>query len=197
MFQGGQNGIATAVPKARGFKSLRTPAQVVYSDHLNNLSGTVDNFALYEAGLIETPFHSVKVITRGELTAKLVLQTQGASKSVVAALEAAGAHSKRPPRRAKPHANKPRQRTLRKKHFLPTQRQSTSRPKRCFVPEETLRIDARSKIYLYAIGFAKKITTRLGVADCSQARNIVTHVPVLYWISATPTIILAHPSLLI
>ena len=65
MFQGGQNGIATAVPKVRGFKSLRTPAQVVYSDHLNNLSGTVDNFALYEAGLIETPFHSVKVITRG------------------------------------------------------------------------------------------------------------------------------------
>lgn len=90
MFQGGQNGIATAVPKARGFKSLRTPAQVVYSDHLNSLSGTVDNFALYEAGLIETPFHSVKVITRSELTAKLVLQTQGASKSVVAALEAAG-----------------------------------------------------------------------------------------------------------
>lgn len=90
MFQGGQNGIATAVPKARGFKSLRTPAQVVYSDHLNNLSGTVDNFALYEAGLIATPFHSVKVITRGELTAKIVLQTQGASKSVVAALEAAG-----------------------------------------------------------------------------------------------------------
>ena len=63
---------------------------MVYSDHLNSLSGTVDNFALYEAGLIETPFHSVKVITRGELTAKLVLQTQGVSKSVVAALEAAG-----------------------------------------------------------------------------------------------------------
>lgn len=90
MFQGGQNGIATAVPKGRGFKSLRTPAQVVYLDRLNDLKGTVDNMALYEAGLIATPFHTVKVIARGELTAKLTLKTQGASKSVIEAIEKAG-----------------------------------------------------------------------------------------------------------
>ena len=90
MFQGGQNGIATAVPKARGFKSLRTPAQVLYSDRLNSLKGNADNFALYEAGLIATPFHPVKVIARGDLTAKITLQTQGASKSVIAMLEKAG-----------------------------------------------------------------------------------------------------------
>lgn len=90
MFQGGQNGIKSAVPKARGFKSLRTPAQVVYLDRLNDLKGTVDNFALYETGLIATPFHTVKVILRGELTAKVALKTQGASKSVVAAIEKAG-----------------------------------------------------------------------------------------------------------
>ncbi len=90
MFQGGQNGIATAVPKGRGFKSLRTPAQVVYLDRLNDLKGTVDNMALYEAGLIATPFHTVKVIARGELTAKLTLKTQGASKSVVEAIKKAG-----------------------------------------------------------------------------------------------------------
>ncbi|MFZ1600073.1 MAG: 50S ribosomal protein L15, partial [Candidatus Saccharimonas aalborgensis] len=62
MFQGGQNGIATAVPKSRGFKSLRTPAQVVYLDRLEGLKGIVDNYALYEANLIATPFHTVKVI---------------------------------------------------------------------------------------------------------------------------------------
>lgn len=90
MFQGGQNGIASAVPKGRGFKSLRTPAQVVYLDRLNDLKGNVDNFALYEAGLIATPFHTVKVILRGELTAKVSLKTQGASKSVIAAIEKAG-----------------------------------------------------------------------------------------------------------
>lgn len=90
MFQGGQNGIVSAVPKGRGFKSLRTPAQVVYLDRLNGLKGTVDNFALYEAGLIATPFHTVKVILRGEVTGKVSLKTQGASASVVAAIEKAG-----------------------------------------------------------------------------------------------------------
>ena len=90
MFQGGQNGLVTAIPKGRGFKSLRTPAQVVYLDRLNDLKGNVDNFALYEAGLIATPFHTVKVIARGELTAKLTLKTQGASKSVVEAINRAG-----------------------------------------------------------------------------------------------------------
>ncbi|MFZ1316842.1 MAG: 50S ribosomal protein L15 [Candidatus Saccharimonas aalborgensis] len=90
MFQGGQNGIATAIPKSRGFKSLRTPAQVVYLDRLEGLKGIVDNYALYEANLIATPFHTVKVIARGELGSKITLKTQGASKSVVAAIEKAG-----------------------------------------------------------------------------------------------------------
>ena len=89
-FQGGLNRIVTAIPKARGFKSLRIPAQVVYSDRLNDLKGNVDNFTLYEAGLITTPFHNVKVIARGDLTAKITLQTQGASQSVVAMLEKSG-----------------------------------------------------------------------------------------------------------
>lgn len=89
-FQGGQRALVQAIPKNRGFKSLRTPAQVVYADHLNGLKGTVDNFALFEAGLIATPFHTVKVIARGEVTAKLTLSTQGASASVKAAIEKAG-----------------------------------------------------------------------------------------------------------
>jgi large subunit ribosomal protein L15 len=97
MFQGGQNGIVSAVPKGRGFKSLRTPAQVVYLDRLNELKGTVDNFALYEAGFISTPFHTVKVILRGELTAKITLKTQGASKSVVEAITKAGGSFEKTP----------------------------------------------------------------------------------------------------
>lgn len=90
MFQGGQNGLVTATPKGRGFKSLRTPAQVVYLDRLNGLKGTVDNIALYEAGLVSTPFHTVKVISRGELATKVTLKTQGASKAVVEAIVKAG-----------------------------------------------------------------------------------------------------------
>lgn len=91
MFQGGQRPLAQAVPKARGFKSLRTPAQVVYMDNLNAFDGkTVDNALLFTEGYIATPFHTVKVIARGELKAKVDLKVQAASASVVAAIEKAG-----------------------------------------------------------------------------------------------------------
>lgn len=91
MFQGGQRALVQAVPKARGFKSLRTPAQVVYLDRLNEFDGkTADNMTMFEAGLIATPFHAVKVIARGELTAKVTLKVQGASKSVQEALTKGG-----------------------------------------------------------------------------------------------------------
>jgi len=91
MFQGGQRALVQAIPKARGFKSLRTPAQVVYMDHLNAFNGkTADNFTLFEQGYIATPFHTVKVIARGELTAKVTLNIQAASKSVQEAIAKAG-----------------------------------------------------------------------------------------------------------
>ena len=90
-FAGGSRTLVTAIPKARGFKSLRTPAQVVYLDHLNAFKGkTVDNQALYNAGYISTPYQSVKVILRGELTEKITLQVAGASKSVKLAVQKAG-----------------------------------------------------------------------------------------------------------
>jgi large subunit ribosomal protein L15 len=91
VFQGGQRPLVKAVPKARGFKSLRTPAQVVYLDHLNAFAGkTVTNDLLYKAGYISSPFHAVKVIARGEITEKVTLHIAGASKSVQAAIVKAG-----------------------------------------------------------------------------------------------------------
>jgi large subunit ribosomal protein L15 len=91
MFQGGQRALVQAVPKARGFKSLKSPAQIVYIDHLNTFKGkTADNFTLFEAGLVATPFHTVKIIARGELTEKVTLKVQAASASVKAAIEKAG-----------------------------------------------------------------------------------------------------------
>lgn len=91
VFQGGQRALVRAVPKARGFKSLRTPAQVVYLDTLNTFTGkVVDNAALFEQGFVGTPFHTVKVITRGELTAALTVKVAGASKSAQEAIKKAG-----------------------------------------------------------------------------------------------------------
>lgn len=86
-FMGGQGALVQRIPKAKGFKSLRVPAQVVYLDQLNALkTATIDNVALYEAGLIATPYHTVKVIGRGEYSGKATLKVQAASASVVAAI---------------------------------------------------------------------------------------------------------------
>lgn len=90
-FQGGQLPLVKSTPKARGFKSSRTPAQVVYLDTLNSFEGTVaDNHSLFEAHYVATPFHTIKVIMRGELTKPITLRVQGASKNVRAALTAKG-----------------------------------------------------------------------------------------------------------
>ena len=89
-FMGGQRAIMQAIPKLKGFKSLHAKAEVVYTDALNSLSGDVDNFALAENSLIKSPFNKVKVILRGELTAKINLKTQFASKTAIAAIEKAG-----------------------------------------------------------------------------------------------------------
>ena len=89
-FMGGQRAIMQAVPKLKGFKSFHPKAEVVYTDRLNDLKGKVDNYTLAEAGLITNPFVKVKVITRGELTSKVELETQFASKSALEAIKKAG-----------------------------------------------------------------------------------------------------------
>lgn len=84
MFQGGQRPLAQAVPKKRGFTSKRVEAQIVYLDSLNELAGKkVDNALLFELGYVATPFHSIKVINRGELNVKVDLRVQSASKSAI------------------------------------------------------------------------------------------------------------------
>ena len=94
-FMGGQRAIMQAIPKLKGFKSLHDKAEVVYTDRLNELSGNVDNFVLAEKNLISTPYVKVKVITRGELTAKIALETQFASKTAIEAIKKAGGSFKK------------------------------------------------------------------------------------------------------
>lgn len=89
-FMGGQRAIMQAIPKLKGFKSIHDKATVVYTDRLNELSGKVDNFTLADKGLIKDPYTKVKVISRGELTAKVELETQFASKTAIEALKKAG-----------------------------------------------------------------------------------------------------------
>jgi len=91
MFAGGSGSLARRVPKTKGFKSLKAPAQVVYLDNLNSYDNKkVDNFVLFRDGLIASPYQATKVILRGELKANLDLNIFSASKSVKEAVTKAG-----------------------------------------------------------------------------------------------------------
>lgn len=90
-FMGGQGPLVRRIPKKRGFTSLRAPAQVVYLEDLAVLKGkTADNVTLFEAGLVATPYHTVKIIVKGELNDTVTVKVQAASKTAVAAIEKAG-----------------------------------------------------------------------------------------------------------
>lgn len=108
MFAGGQGTIVRRTPKARGFKSLRVPAQTVYIDQLNGLKGAVTNMSLYEAGLVTTPYHTIKVIARGDYTGKHDIKLQSASASVKSAITKAGGTFESVPTPILPSTNKER-----------------------------------------------------------------------------------------
>lgn len=88
-FVGGQNPLIQRLPKLRGFKSLNTHKAEVQTGQLNDFK-TVDNTTLFEKGLIENPYVSVKLVAKGELKSKLAVKLQGASTGAIKAVEAAG-----------------------------------------------------------------------------------------------------------
>ncbi len=90
-FMGGQRSLMQAIPKSKGFKTLRAPAQVVYLESLVVMKGKLaDNHSLHAAGLISSPYHSVKIILKGELAVKVDVKVQAASKNAITAITKAG-----------------------------------------------------------------------------------------------------------
>jgi large subunit ribosomal protein L15 len=90
-FMGGQGTLVRRVPKQKGFKSLRVPAQVVFTDQLGGIKGaTIDNHKLFEAGIIATPYHSVKLLLRGDYGGKAIVKLQFASQGARQQLEKSG-----------------------------------------------------------------------------------------------------------
>jgi large subunit ribosomal protein L15 len=101
-FEGGQMPLYMRVPKLRGFKSKRTPAEVVYTGQLESLKKpAIDNTVLTEAGLVSSPYVNVKLITKGELKSKKAVQLQAASASAIEAVEKAGGSFSATPRLAR------------------------------------------------------------------------------------------------
>jgi large subunit ribosomal protein L15 len=90
-FEGGQMPLYMRIPKLRGFRSKRTPAVNIYTGQLQTLGkASVDTRVLADAGLIEHPHVRVKLVSKGDLSKKLTVKLQLASKSAIEAVKAAG-----------------------------------------------------------------------------------------------------------
>lgn len=89
-FEGGQNPLMQRLPKLPGFTSKRVKAEVVYTGQLDSVGGVIDNFTLFNAGLVSGPHVRVKLITKGDATKKVTVKLQGASESSIAAVQKAG-----------------------------------------------------------------------------------------------------------
>lgn len=90
-FEGGQMPLYMRLPKLRGFKSHRKAVENVYTAQLENLKKpAIDTTVLAEAGLISSPYIKVKLLSKGELTAKKIVQLQSASKKAIESVEKAG-----------------------------------------------------------------------------------------------------------
>ncbi len=98
-FEGGQNPIARRLPKFGARKThsgVKTVYAIVNLSQLDSFkAGTTVNAALLiEEGIIKKELDGVKVLGRGELTKKLVVEAKAFSASAKAAIEAQGGEAK-------------------------------------------------------------------------------------------------------
>lgn len=89
-FEGGQNPLMQRLPKLRGFTSHRVKVQNITTGELNDLSGTIDSFTLFNAGLVKNPYDPVKVILKGDVTKKLTIKLQGISANALVLIQKQG-----------------------------------------------------------------------------------------------------------
>jgi large subunit ribosomal protein L15 len=106
-FEGGQNPLMQRLPKLRGFKAYKSKAETVYTGQLDTLAGkTIDTKALADAGLITSPYASVKLIVKGDVTKKAVVKLQSASQTAIAAIQKAGGTFEQTAQTARPATRK-------------------------------------------------------------------------------------------
>jgi len=89
-FEGGTNPLMKRVPKLRGFTPFWSKPITLTTDKANALKGIVDNFTLFDAGLIDSPYLTVRLVVRGEITNKLDVRLQAASSTAISLIEKAG-----------------------------------------------------------------------------------------------------------
>jgi large subunit ribosomal protein L15 len=97
-FEGGQMPLHMRMPK-RGFRNIFGTdfaelnlgrLQKAVDEKKLDISGKIDLAALKAAGLVSKARDGVRLLAKGDITAKLALEVAGASKSAVEAVERAG-----------------------------------------------------------------------------------------------------------
>jgi len=97
-FEGGQMPLHMRMPK-RGFNNIFANdfaevnlgrIQKAIDDKKLDVSGKIDGAALRKAGIVAKSRDGVRLLGKGELTAKLEIEVAGASKSAVEAVQKAG-----------------------------------------------------------------------------------------------------------
>ena len=102
-FEGGQTPLVQQLPKLRGLRSYKIPAEVVHTGQLDGLKAkTVDAAVLAKAGLISNPHVNIKLLVKGELAKAVVVKLPMASKSAIAVLQKTGGSFEPTPRVARP-----------------------------------------------------------------------------------------------
>lgn len=90
-FEGGQNPLLQRIPKLPGFRSIRKKAENVYTGQLDEIKATtIDNFSLYDAGLVSSPYVRVKLIVKGDVTKKHKVALQSASQQAIELVQKSG-----------------------------------------------------------------------------------------------------------
>jgi large subunit ribosomal protein L15 len=89
-FEGGQNPLYKRIPKLRGFTPFWDKPVTVTTEQLNQFSGLVDNFTLYEAKILSNPSEIARVVLRGDIKTKVDVKLQGASQKSIEAIAKAG-----------------------------------------------------------------------------------------------------------
>lgn len=106
-FEGGQNPLMQRLPKLRGFHSHRLKPENVYTGALDSFTGTVDNVAVAEAGLVSSSHVKVKLIVKGQLNKRLTITLQSASAGAIEMVQKAGGRFSAVPQVGRPSKSKP------------------------------------------------------------------------------------------
>lgn len=100
-FEGGSNPLMQRIPKLRGFTPFWAKPVTLTTDKADAMSGLVDNFTLYEVGLIDSPYVKVRLVVRGEVTKKLQVKLQSASAGAIEMIQKAGGSFEATPKPAR------------------------------------------------------------------------------------------------